>query len=76
METVRRSLSWKGKPPPLLSDPGVMRRQAVEKAYAEVFTGAIFRGPAGPMKEKERRAVEEKRRDIIEAFLKGGRDVA
>jgi hypothetical protein len=76
MDTVRRSLSWKGKLPPLPSDPGVVRRQAVEKAYAEVFTGAIFRGPMGQIKEKERRAVEEKRREILEAFLKGGRDVA
>jgi phosphatidylinositol-bisphosphatase len=76
MESVRRSLSWKGKPPPLPSDPGVVRRQAVEKAYAEVFTGVIFRSPAGPMKEKERRAQEERRRDILEVFLKGGRDVA
>jgi len=74
METMRRSLSWKGKAPPLPSDPGVVRRQAVEKAYAEVFTSVVFRAPAAPMKEKERRALEEKRRDILEAFLKGGRD--
>jgi hypothetical protein len=53
-----------------------MRRQAVEKAYAEVFTGVVFRGPGSPVKEKERRVVEERRRDILEAFLKGGRDVA
>ena len=76
IETMRRSLSWKGKAPPLPSDPGVMRRQAVEKAYAEVFTGVIFRGPGSPVKEKERRVVEDRRRDILEAFLKGGRDVA
>jgi hypothetical protein len=76
IETMRRSLSWKGKAPPLPSDPGVMRRQAVEKAYAEVFTGVIFRGPGSPVKEKERRVVEDRRRDILEAFLEGGRDVA
>jgi len=76
MESVRRSLSWKGKPPPLPTDPGVVRRQAVEKAYSEVFTEVIFRNPAGPMKEKERRVQEERRRDILETFLKGGRDVA
>jgi hypothetical protein len=74
MESMR-SLSWKGKAPPLPSDPGVVRRQAVEKAYAEVFTRVIFRGPAVPMKEKERRIMEDRRRDILEVFLKGGRDV-
>lgn len=76
MESMRRSLSWKGKGPPLPSDPGVVRRQAVEKAYAEVFSGVVFKEPGATMKEKERKLLEDRRRNILEAFLEGGRDAA
>jgi inositol polyphosphate 5-phosphatase INPP5B/F len=76
MESMRRSLSWKGKGPPLPNDPGVVRRQALDKAYAEVFSGVVFKGPGAPMKEKERKLLEDRRRNILEAFLEGGRDAA
>jgi hypothetical protein len=76
MESVRRSLSWKGKAPPLPSDPGMVRRQATEKAYAEVFSGVVFKGPETAIKEKERKLLEDRRRNILEAFLEGGRDAA
>jgi phosphatidylinositol-bisphosphatase len=69
MDTMRRSLSWKGKAPPLPEDPAVVRRQAAEKAYAEVFAHVMFRGPA-PVKEKEKRVTDERRRDILEVFLR------
>ena len=73
MDSVRRSLSWKGKPPPLPNDPAIVRRKAVERAYADVFSHAIFRGPV-PGKEKERKVMDERRREILEVFLRGGRE--
>jgi phosphatidylinositol-bisphosphatase len=75
IDSVRRSLSWKGKPPPLPSDPAVVRRKAVERAYANVFSHVIFRG-AVPGKEKERKALDERRREVLEVFLRGGREGA
>ncbi|CZT49741.1 related to inositol polyphosphate 5-phosphatase ocrl-1 [Rhynchosporium secalis] len=66
MDTVRRSLSWKGKSPIAPPDPAVLRRRAVEKAYVDVFADVVFRGMGGT-KEKERR------REVLEAFLEGGR---
>jgi phosphatidylinositol-bisphosphatase len=71
LDSVRRSLSWKGKGQYVPNDKEVLRRQAQEKAYADVFSQVIFRGPA-LSKEKERRAVSERRRYILEAFLRGG----
>lgn len=72
MDTVRRSLSWKGKSPNAPPDPLVLRRQAVEKAYADAFKDVIFKGQTG-LKDKERKVAEERKRDILEEFLKGGR---
>jgi hypothetical protein len=71
MDSVRRSLSWKGKAPPLPNDPAVVRRKAVEQAYADVFAYVVFRGPV-PGKDKERKIMNERRREILEAFLRGG----
>ena len=73
MDSVRRSLSWKGKAPPLPNDPAIARRKALEKAYAEVFSHVIFRGPI-PGKERERRVMDERRREILEVFLRSDRD--
>jgi hypothetical protein len=71
---VRRSLSWKGRSAPAgLNDPAVRRREAVEKAYAGAFSNVIFRGGAGG-KDRERRQMEERRMEILEAFVKGERD--
>ncbi|KAH7360926.1 Endonuclease/exonuclease/phosphatase [Rhexocercosporidium sp. MPI-PUGE-AT-0058] len=72
MDTVRRSLSWKGKSPIAPPDPLVLRRQAVEKSYADALKDVIFRGPGG-LKDKERRITDERKRDILEVFLQGGR---
>jgi hypothetical protein len=69
MDTLRRSISWKGKAPPLLSNPIIVHRQAVEKAYADIFKDAIIRGPAATIKEKERKVAEDRKREILEAFL-------
>jgi hypothetical protein len=73
MDAVRRSLSWKGKAPPLPNDPAVLRREAVEKAYAHAFIDVIFRSPSGP-KDKEKKIAEDRMNEILEAFLKGGRE--
>ncbi|KAG0652049.1 inositol polyphosphate 5-phosphatase OCRL-1 [Hyphodiscus hymeniophilus] len=73
MDSVRSSLSWKGKAPTLPNDPAILRRKAVERAYAEVFSHVIFRGPV-PVKDKERKLLDERRREILEVFLRSGRD--
>ncbi|KAH8658720.1 phosphatase family protein-like protein [Tricladium varicosporioides] len=72
-DTVRRSLSWKGKAPPSPEDPAVLRRQRVEKAYVDVFRDVVFRAPLG-LKDKDRRAMEERQREVLEPFVRGARD--
>ncbi|PQE28154.1 endonuclease Exonuclease phosphatase protein [Rutstroemia sp. NJR-2017a BBW] len=69
-DTVKRTLSWKGRAPPPVEDPAAVRRREVNRAFAEVFGGVVFRGKE-PGKEKDRRILEERRRDILEAFIKG-----
>ena len=70
LDSVRRSLIWKGKGQYVLNDKEVLRRQQQEKAYADVFSRVIFRGPV-LNKDKEKRVVNERRRYILEAFLHG-----
>ncbi|KAJ9317402.1 hypothetical protein DTO271D3_2223 [Paecilomyces variotii] len=49
----------------------LQRRQAVEKAFASLFADIIIAPDVHvPHKEKERRALEERKRNIIEPFLK------
>ncbi|KAE8148585.1 phosphatase family protein [Aspergillus avenaceus] len=52
-------------------NPLVVRRQAVESALAGLFARVLISGdiPA-PTKDKERRALEDRKRGIIEPFLK------
>ncbi|CAG8055396.1 unnamed protein product [Penicillium olsonii] len=55
-------------PPP---NPSIARRQAVEAALASIFARVLISASATmPAKEKERRATDERRRSIIEPFLK------
>ncbi|RAL60781.1 hypothetical protein DID88_009886 [Monilinia fructigena] len=68
--SVKRTMSWKGRAAPPSEDPAAVRRREVNRAFAEVFVGIIFRGNI-PVKERDKRILEEKRRDILEAFLKG-----
>lgn len=71
--SVRRSLSWKaGRSAAPALDPAVVRRESVERAFAEVFRECIFRWPEG-VKEKEKRMGDERRRNILEAFMRAGR---
>ncbi|RAH75792.1 phosphatase family protein [Aspergillus japonicus CBS 114.51] len=58
------------EPSPIISQMA-MRRQAVETALATIFASVLIttEGPV-PAKEKDRRALEERKRGIIEPFLK------
>ncbi|QSZ35003.1 hypothetical protein DSL72_007865 [Monilinia vaccinii-corymbosi] len=68
--SVKRTMSWKGRAGPPPEDPAVVRRREVNRAFAETFVGIVFRGNL-PVKERDKRILEEKRRDILEAFLQG-----
>jgi hypothetical protein len=46
------------------------RRQAVETALSSIFASALISASTVPSKDKERRALEERKRSIIEPFLK------
>lgn len=75
MDTVRRSLSWKSAraaSPPRVEDPAVLRREKVEKSFVDIWQKVIFKGPEG-VKDKEKRVVEERRRGILEPFLRVSR---
>lgn len=51
--------------------PAIARRQAVESALASIFARVLISGDVPvPAKEKERRATEERKRSIVEPFLK------
>ncbi|OJJ95280.1 hypothetical protein ASPACDRAFT_36521 [Aspergillus aculeatus ATCC 16872] len=57
--------------PPSVISQMAMRRQAVETALATIFASVLVttEGPV-PAKEKDRRALEERKRGVIEPFLK------
>ncbi|CDM35991.1 hypothetical protein DTO013E5_5492 [Penicillium roqueforti] len=67
--TSSTSTSTSPDPPP--QNHSIARRQAVETALASVFALVLISASAPmPSKEKERRISEERRRSIIEPFLK------
>ena len=69
--SIRRSLSLSWKRPPREEDEEkVERRRAVEKAYADLFAGVVFRNKE--VVGKEKRTTEERKRYILESFLHGG----
>ncbi|KAI9646257.1 hypothetical protein NHQ30_005697 [Ciborinia camelliae] len=68
--SVKRTMSWKGRTAPPPEDPAAVRRGEVNRAFAEAFVGVVFRGNV-PVRERDKRILEEKRGDILEAFLKG-----
>jgi hypothetical protein len=58
-------------PDPVPTNPSAVRRQTVETALSSIFARVLISASAPlPSKEKERRASEERRRAIIEPFLK------
>ena len=69
--SIRRSLSLSWKRPPREEDEEkVENRRAVEKAYADLFAGVVFRNKE--VLGKEKRITEERKRYILESFLHGG----
>ncbi|OAA56544.1 phosphatase family protein [Niveomyces insectorum RCEF 264] len=72
----RRSLSSfrkAGAAPASAALEALDRRQARERRYAEIFGKIICRAPV-PAKEKDRRALEDKQRAVIELFLRRSRE--
>ena len=66
----RRSLSFKGRSPAVGSDPLLSRRRAMGRRWAETFAGVVIR--TWPiLRERERRLVEDRKRQILEVFLQG-----
>ncbi|KAI9700315.1 MAG: hypothetical protein M1836_002330 [Candelina mexicana] len=61
---LHRPASAKGQ------DPMIVRRQQVDRAFAAIFADVIVRAPA-PTREKEKRALEERKREVVEVFLRG-----
>jgi inositol polyphosphate 5-phosphatase INPP5B/F len=74
IDTVRRSLSWKGKAAVVPEDPAVGRRKEVEKAWVDVWKDVVFRAEVGSLKDKEKRVLEERRGYVLEPFLRGARE--
>ncbi|KAJ5775429.1 uncharacterized protein N7511_000440 [Penicillium nucicola] len=65
------STSTTASPDPLISNPAAARRQLVETALSSIFARVLVSATAPlPAKEKERRVSEDRRRAIIEPFLK------
>ena len=62
-------------PPPtsagsMKPSPELIRRQTVNKAFAKIFANVIFSSSiAVPEKDKEKKAWEERKRMVLEAFL-------
>ena len=65
-------------PDPLLGDsrargmsiePAVVRRKAIERRYAEILAPVMIKAPL-PVKVKERKVSENRRREVIEVFLR------
>ncbi|PYI00800.1 phosphatase family protein [Aspergillus sclerotiicarbonarius CBS 121057] len=66
--TFTSSISSISEPP---LSPMAIRRQAVETALATIFASVLISADvSAPSKDKDRRALEERKRGIIEPFLK------
>lgn len=53
----------------LSHDPVVVRRKMVERVVAAIVADAVIRAPV-PNREKDRKGSEERKREVIEVFLK------
>ncbi|MCJ1361387.1 hypothetical protein MMC16_000486 [Acarospora aff. strigata] len=51
-------------------DPAIVRRKLVDRVTAAILADAVIRAPLAG-REKERKSSEERRREVIEVFLKG-----
>lgn len=55
----------------ITTNPIALRRQAVESAFASIFANFLISADVPvPSKDKERRAMEERKKSVIEPFLK------
>jgi phosphatidylinositol-bisphosphatase len=70
MDSVRRSLSWKSKAPPMPNEKQTEKRRTKERAFVEVFKDAVIRGPGPERSAKERKIAEERKREVLEAVLR------
>jgi hypothetical protein len=72
----RRSLSFRRTPvtPPAEAIGAVQKRKARVRAVATVFGPAICRGNT-PIKEKERKTLEDRQRAVLELFLRPRDDI-
>lgn len=52
----------------ITEDPALAKRQAIQRRLAEIFAPVVIRGP-GTLVEKDRKSGEQKKKEIIEAFL-------
>ncbi|KAI9712876.1 MAG: hypothetical protein M1812_006745 [Candelaria pacifica] len=59
----------KGRARALSHDPMIAKRQQVDRAFAAIFANAIIRAPV-PNREKEKRTQEERKREVVEVFLR------
>ena len=50
-------------------DPSVARRKAIDRRFAEIFAPVMIKAPL-PVKVKERKVSEDRRREVIEVFLR------
>ena len=50
-------------------EPAVVRRKAVERRFAEILAPVMIKAPL-PVKAKERKVSEDRRREVIEVFLR------
>ena len=79
LSSVRRSLSIRNRGKKENSeagpsdDPIIVKREAVEKAFAALFVNVLFRGGEERM-GRDRKVLDERRREILESFLKVGRE--
>jgi hypothetical protein len=72
----RRSLSFRrsGVTPPAEAVAAMQKRQARERRFAEIFGKVVCRGPS-PVKDKEKRTLEDRQQAVIGLFLKPREDV-
>jgi len=59
----------------LSQDPVIARRQQIERTFASIFAEAMIRAPV-TLREKEKKASEERRREVVEVFLRARREEA
>ncbi|KAI1174413.1 type II inositol-1,4,5-trisphosphate 5-phosphatase [Nemania sp. FL0916] len=65
----RRSLSFRRPAGSTVDESAIQRRLAWERRTAEIFSGAICR-TAAPANAKEKKAVDEKMRGVVELFIR------